>query len=275
MLESRQDTNPGSNYVPMGIAKRDWRFRLQRLSRKWKHSVWKRRVMLEDFWRPQVIRCLTQEEYFHTYQADPETWDRLKGEFQKEVCVANAVDPKVLFSFAQRLQPARFLEIGTFRGGTAAAVKTVSPATEVFTINHPAPEGLPINPLDQNQIGIAFRRRGLDVKLIWADSADLPQLNIPLCDMIFVDGDHSRSAVLRDFNNCWLNLQPGGYMLFHDFIPPGAPERPFHTRFVVSAFRQFSRLRGHEFEEAFHVTGSWIGAIRKRCNRPDACRIAA
>jgi predicted O-methyltransferase YrrM len=178
--------------------------------------------------------------------------------------VANSVDPQVLYSFVRRIRPARFLEIGTFCGGTAAIVKTVSPATEVFTINHPLPEDMPVNAIERNEVGIAFRRRGLDVKLIWADSADLRRLNIPQCDMIFVDGDHSRSAVIRDLENCWQMLQPGGYLVLHDFIPPGTPQRPFHTSYVVSAFRRFSRLHRDEFQESFHVAGSWLGFVRKR-----------
>jgi predicted O-methyltransferase YrrM len=251
------------------------RSRFQKLSRKWKNSILKRRVILEDFFQPDVIRCISQDEYYRTYRADRAIWDRLKAEFHNEICVANSVDPEVLFSLVERLKPASFLEIGTFRGGTVAAVKTILPATTVFTINHPSPESFAINPLERNQIGIAFRRRGLDVKLLWADSADLQKLNIPSCDMIFVDGDHSRAAVLRDFENCWLYLKPGGYMVFHDFIPPGAPERPFHTRYVVSAFRQFSRLHRHEFEEAFHVADSWLGVVRKRLEAPAQARVAA
>ena len=248
--------------------------RFQKLSRKWKHSMLKRRIMLEDFLRPKVMRCISQNQYYDTYQADRTTWDRVRDEFRKEICVANSADPEVLLSLVQKLQPENFLEIGTFRGGTAAAVKMVSPATEVFTINHPLPENL-INPLERDQIGIAFRRRGQDVKLLWADSAELLELDIPLCDMIFVDGDHSRDAVMRDFRNCWRLLKPGGYMLFHDFIPPSLPTRPFHTRYVVSAYRQFSRSHKHEFADAFHVTGSWLGVVSKRLQEPARTRIAA
>lgn len=136
--------------------------RFQKLSRKWKHSILKHRVMLEDYLRPAVMRCISQDEYYDTYQADRTTWDRLRDEFCTEICVANSADPEVLLSLVQKLQPENFLEIGTFRGGTAAAAKMVSPATEVFTINHPLPEHL-MNPLERDQIGIAFRRRGLDV----------------------------------------------------------------------------------------------------------------
>jgi predicted O-methyltransferase YrrM len=261
--------------MPKATTKRDWKSGLQHFSSKWKKTFLKRRMQIEDRWRPSVISCISQEEYYQAYQADRTTWSRLEMEFMEEMCVANSVDPQVLFSFVQRLQPARFLEIGTFRGGTAAAVKMVSPATEVFTINHPSPEKLPANSLERDQVGIAFRRRGLDVKLLWADSTDLHQLHIPLCDMIFVDGDHSRAAVIRDLENCWLRLKPGGHMLFHDFIPPGTPQRPFHTRCVASAYRQFSRTHKEEFDEAFHVIGSWIGCVRKRIDQQSSRRVAA
>jgi predicted O-methyltransferase YrrM len=166
------------------------------------------------------------------------------------------------------------LEIGTWLGATAAIVKTISPATEVITINHPVPEQVN-NALEREKIGSAFRRRGLDVKLIWADSTDLLKLNLPLCDMIFVDGDHTREAALRDLANCWQQLLPEGYLLFHDFIPPGADERPNHTHYVVSAFRQFSRRFGREFEAAFHVQWSWIGVVQKRRNMTAKLRAAA
>jgi len=41
-------------------------------------------------------------------------------------------------------------------------------------------------------------------------------------DMLFIDADHSREAVLDDFNNCLPYVAPHGLILLHDVHPGNA-----------------------------------------------------
>jgi len=221
------------------------------------------RDYLEALVPHRVLPRLTQSEAFAKLGIARSVWDRYEPEFRDDVGLGLRGDADLLFSMMETLRPARFLEIGTWRGGTAALIKTVSPSTDVVTLNFPDPEVVN-NPLKKSEIGQAFHRRRLDVKLVWADSADLLDLDLGVFDAIYVDGDHSYRAALRDLTNSWSILRPGGYLLFHDFVQEIGPGRPPHCRRVVRAFRRFARGRGHEFADGFSMEGSWIGVVRKQ-----------
>jgi len=45
-------------------------------------------------------------------------------------------------------------------------------------------------------------------------------------DMIFLDGDHSKSAVYREISAALPVLNPNGLLLLHDFYPDGMPLVP-------------------------------------------------
>jgi predicted O-methyltransferase YrrM len=186
----------------------------------------------------------------------------LAAEFSEEVGLPVEPDRLFLFSLVQALKPARFLEIGTWRGGTSAVVKTVSPDTHVTTMNYPDPT-IVNNPLSKDEIGRAFRRRNLPVELIWEDSGNLPRLGLRPFDMIFVDGDHREEPALRDMENCWNLLSPNGWLLLHDFVQPDLRPRTTEQRWVVRAYRTFAARHGSEFAEKFQFSGSWIAALRK------------
>jgi predicted O-methyltransferase YrrM len=221
------------------------------------------RDYLEELVPHEVLPRRTRPEVFRRLGIVRSAWDRFEEEFKDDVGLALRGDADLLFSMIEALKPPRFLEIGTWRGGTAALVKTLSPGTEVVTINFPDPEVVN-NPLRATEIGQAFLRRGLDVKLVWADSADLLGLGLGTFDAIYVDGDHSYRAALRDLTNSWSILEPAGTLLFHDFVQETGPDRPPHCRRVVRAFRRFARARRDEFADGFCMEGSWIGVVRKR-----------
>jgi len=210
-----------------------------------------------------ILPRLTRSQVYARFGIQRCVWDEFEPAFGTEVGIATRADAEFLFSFLEKQQPARFLEIGTWRGGTAALIKTVCPQTEVVTLNYPEPD-LTNNPLQKAEVGRAFQRRNLDVKLVWADSADLPRMNLGRFDAIFVDGDHKFKAALGDLENAWAILQTGGYLLFHDFVQEFATERQPHCRRVVRAFRRFARNHREEIAEGFCMEQSWIGVVRKR-----------
>src|SRR6185436_26617 len=114
------------------------------------------RDYLEALIPHMVLPRLTRAEAFALLSIDRSVWDRFEAEFRDDVGLGLRGDADLLFSMMERLEPPRFLEIGTWRGGTAALIKTVSPATEVVTLNYPDPEVVN-NPLKKSEIGQAFR----------------------------------------------------------------------------------------------------------------------
>ncbi len=220
------------------------------------------RDYLEDRLPHMRLPRWTRDDVYARYGIEHPLWDRYERDFKDDVGLATRADADLLFPLMERLRPRRFLEIGTWRGGTAALVKTISPQTEVVTINYPDSETVN-NPLKKAEIGQAFFSRKLDVRLVWADSAELPKLDLGTFDAIYVDGDHRYAAVLRDLTNTWSILEHGGTLMFHDYVDSRGPDRPPHTRRVVRAFRRFARDHAHEFADAFCMEGSWIGVVRK------------
>ena len=229
--------------------------RLQREAEKFRD--WR-----EDRQSQALIPRVAPDEFLHRFQLADFVWPRWAAEFGEDVGLPVEPDRLFLFSFVQALKPARFLEIGTWRGGTSAVIKTVSPGTEVTTINFPDPT-IVTNPLAKEEIGRAFRRRNISVELIWEDSGNLPRLGLKPFDMIFVDGDHREEPALRDMENSWRLLQPNGWLLLHDFVQPDLRPRTPEQRWVVRAYRTFLKRHGSEFAEQFQFSGSWIAAIKK------------
>src|SRR5258706_15160149 len=89
------------------------------------------RDAVED-WLPHVsLPRLTRADVFARLGIDHSPWDRFESEFKDDVGLATRGDADFLFSMIETLRPGRFLEIGTWRGGTAALGKTISPPTAI------------------------------------------------------------------------------------------------------------------------------------------------
>lgn len=103
-----------------------------------------------------------------------------------------------------RHRPAVYVEIGVDRGHTMRAVAPhaeVAHAVDVTFANLSAP--LPENVVRHEMQSEEFwrRRKG------------------GLADVVFIDGDHSERAVLRDIANALLCLKVGGTIIAHDTFP--------------------------------------------------------
>lgn len=113
------------------------------------------------------------------------------------------------------------IEIGTNSGRTAKAILRNVPGIERYvgidvptTYVPPKPaqrrEVLP-NPgelaLDDPRFRLLIARRG---------SRDLAAADLPPCDAIFIDGDHSADAVRHDYALACRVVRPGGIIVFHD-----------------------------------------------------------
>lgn len=109
---------------------------------------------------------------------------------------------------------ANFLEVGTAWGYSAAAMAMVAPKAGIITLNPKATE----YPYAVKHLAGFSNVIALETKS--AEYFDATP-DLPLFDLIFIDGDHSLEAVLEDAR--WFNrLKLGGLILFHDYSPSEA-----------------------------------------------------
>lgn len=119
------------------------------------------------------------------------------------------------------MSPRCVIEIGANSGRTAKAILRNVPGIERYVgievpVTYVPPklvqrrEVLP-NPgelaLDDARFRLLIARRG---------SADLGADDLPRCDAMFIDGDHSADAVRHDYALARALVRPGGIIVFHD-----------------------------------------------------------
>jgi SAM-dependent methyltransferase len=78
-------------------------------------------------------------------------------------------------------------------------------------------------------------------------SRDLSLRDLPQCNAVFIDGDHSREGVLNDYALAKGIVQPGGIIVFHD--DNGLPA------VQVSETLDWIAVHGADI---VHVEGTWI-----------------
>lgn len=126
-------------------------------------------------------------------------------------------------------RPIKYLEVGVWGGGTIKFLKehTINvhfTGVDLFEDFQPAD--------DNTHVCQTFKMKdvlsslGGTVELIKGDSSHI----LPLLkdrnyrfDVIFIDGNHTYTATKRDFESCFLLLNKGGYIAFHNCsvaIPP-------------------------------------------------------
>lgn len=185
--------------------------------------------------------------------------------------------PAILLAFAHT-QARRFLEIGTYQGGTAAAVALAYPEAEVFTVDLRQPERAICNAQPKRLQGIAFELLCPGrVTQLYLDAADLgillaaPPLVSRRFDMVFVDGDHRPGAVLRDLRNCAKLLAHDGALLVHDYTDERDPApQPHWTRWVHDDVHRFADESGFTVERVAGIEAgsgwTWLALLHP----PDA-----
>ncbi len=136
----------------------------------------------------------------------------------------------------RRIKPQRVLEIGVLYGGTLRAWLTGSPQLVVAV--DPAPRCHPSE----------FDRNGTELVLLTgrsqnADVQEEIRRRGPY-DWVFIDGDHSYDAVKADADLALTITRPGGYILFHDIVPPDGwePTPPGRIFEELAETYQCSRL---------------------------------
>lgn len=151
-----------------------------------------------------------------------------------------------LFDAFERTGARTILEIGTYKGATAAAFGLAFPEARVTTIDLPEPEKTSWNPLDSKLTGGAIRVLGVkNVDEVRMSSANLGAWVSAgrRFDMIFVDGDHSTEGVARDILYALDLLAPGGCVVAHDYTDLSDSKRPPWTVSVYEGVEEVLRRR--------------------------------
>jgi predicted O-methyltransferase YrrM len=165
--------------------------------------------------------------------------------------------PGELDALAHLMRGARVVvEFGCNTGRTAAAMLRNVPTIEryigvdvepgyKFTCKVQASESPKVPgdlALDDERFELVLRKRG---------TIDLNASDLPACDVVFIDGDHSEAAVLNDYALAKAVVRPGGIIIFHD--DNGLP--------VVDVSRVLDGL-AKDGADIQHVAGTWLAFER-------------
>ena len=166
---------------------------------------------------------------------------------------------ETLVTLVDGIKPRGMIEIGCNSGRTAKAIlRNVVGIERYVGIDVPASyvTGKQVQrrevmespgqlALDDPRFRLLVARRG---------SLDLQVADLPACDCVFIDGDHSREAVLHDYGLARRIVRPGGLIVFHD--DHGDP--------VVDVSAVLDELADDEGADIRHVTGTWLAFERVR-----------
>ncbi len=146
---------------------------------------------------------------------------------------------------------AHILEIGTALGFSASVISQSAPAAHITTLN----------PREDESARARLNLRTFpNVTVVAAASWDyLKHYQLPMFDMVFVDGDHAQ--VVRDLP--WFNiLRPGGLMIFHDYAPAGSYRQ---CPPVFEALNHMAAVLGRDFDVAVIDDGGvgMVGFIKR------------
>lgn len=160
---------------------------------------------------------------------------RLRGDVYSSVCRSLADEEALqrkwewlaFLSAAQSLKPRRVLEIGTYRGGNLRLLAKVCPPSMHY-ISLDLPSGGFGGGYSKEDV-VGFRKRmqpsqridclRMDSHSSQAHQAVSDLLGDTQIDLLFIDGDHSRTGVADDFFDYGPLVREGGLIAFHDIVP--------------------------------------------------------
>lgn len=168
-------------------------------------------------------------------------------------------------SIAKAFNPKVICEIGTYYGWGSASLKIANPSAKVYTIN-PRITHTANNPISENEIGREFKNRSIDITQIWADSSTFDFSAIAPIDVLYIDGNHDYSFVLKDLTNTSKHVSK--LTIVDDYIPSKYSDRGDVRSFgpwnesVTRATDDFL-LTKHDYGNAFWLQGTPIGVLLK------------
>lgn len=145
-------------------------------------------------------------------------------------------------------QSINYLEIGTAYGMTVSLVASHPYTTNCYSIDLGFPEGADL--VVEKNVN-TFKNKSSTFKYFKGNSRDpeiIKSVNdiVNGFDFIFIDGDHSFNGVIQDFTNYSNLLNPGGVLVFDDYLDEwdSGGVRPAVDKIV------------DDNKEKFHILGS-------------------
>ncbi len=159
------------------------------------------------------------------------------------------------------------VDIGTAEGHSAALMAVNAPQAQIYTINIPPEEidtgqggKLTTIALERDRIGAYYRQRGLkNITQILANTASW-QPDVGRVDVALVDGSHDTRFVYNDSLKILRCMQPGSFMLWHDFNLDLVEKYHWISAVCMGVERLWEDglLNG----QIFHIRDSWVGIYR-------------
>lgn len=92
-------------------------------------------------------------------------------------------------------------------------------------------------------------------------------------DIIFIDADHEKEQVLKDFNNALKRLNPNGTIIMDDINPTA--EWLLTPQFCHNAWEAFAELGRRSDIEIHAVVPSFSGFVRKGSQEPHTLEVVS
>lgn len=176
----------------------------------------------------------------------PIEWGALPKRFM------NPGELEVLVALVRSVKARAVLEIGVNEGRTAAAILTNCETVESYQ-GIDVPPGYKFGcavqakevPVQPGRYALGDRR--FELLLREHGSFDLTSCDLNACDVVFIDGDHSRRAVLNDTELALKVLRRGGLIVWHDYHDLGTVD-------VRDVLHQLA----DEGAPLLHVENTWL-----------------
>lgn len=167
------------------------------------------------------------------------------GELDALVALIGSVEPRVV------------IEFGCNEGRAAAALLLNLPTIECYVGIDVLPGYVTIKECQRKEIPempgrFAASDPRFRLMLRPRGSFELRTEDLPPCDAVFIDADHSRAGVLNDYALAKALVRPGGIIVFHD--DNGLP--------VVEVSETLDELAANG-AEIVHVAGTWLAFERR------------
>lgn len=111
------------------------------------------------------------------------------------------------------------VEIGRNKGGSLFILACANEMVPIYSVD--------LKPRNDQRLLRLFKEQevGANVELLVGDSQTTKYPQIGAIDLLFVDGDHSYEGCLKDLENWWPHVAPGGHIVAHDCYFPNPPQR--------------------------------------------------
>jgi predicted O-methyltransferase YrrM len=173
----------------------------------------------------------------------------VRGPFSKYL---GSQEVAILIALLRSVEPKVMIEIGCNRGITAKRVLENLPSLQRYIGIDVPPDHVPPLACQQDEIPDCPGSYAAEDDRFWLLIADKFSMldDLEPCDAVFIDGDHSKSAVTRDSFLARALVRPGGIIIWHDVGNTGVE---------VTEVVEHLHHNGWPIQ---HVEGSWLAFCR-------------